>query len=424
MLEYAGKGPAGDSMQQGDIEARMVELAQEGKIGRAPEGRRSDSSSVAAAKRPLRCAAAGIAFRGRPGSDRRRGRRRIRGHPRDPSRPRRGGGLRDRPRGSREAGVGDRLGRRSRRSPARSSSTWASKNLPRIAEQLIEAGRRADEPAAVIQQGTTPTQRTVIGAALDDLPRASPRPAIKPPALTVIGDVVAERERIEWFEQRPLLGRQIVVTRARAQASTFAAQLARAGREVVRGAVDPHRARDDDAVRNVASRVEVDDAYEHDRLHERKRRRIVLRRARARRRSTRARCRRALAVVGGATGTRWLRSRNRSPTTCPSAQTAEGLLELRRPPWTLQVDGCSLPLASDAATGARPTACASVGADVQQVAIYDTVAEALPESRSRRSPAPTSSPSPAARRFTRCWRRSAVPSHCRPHAGLDRTADL
>ena len=106
------------------------------------------------------------------------------------------------------------------------------KALPRIAEQLIAAGRDAGEPAAVIERGTLPDQRTVaatLGAIADEAAAAE----IKPPALTVVGPVVARREAISWLERRPLHGVKVVVTRARAQASELARRLAALGAEPI-----------------------------------------------------------------------------------------------------------------------------------------------------------------------------------------------
>lgn len=106
------------------------------------------------------------------------------------------------------------------------------KRLGEIVARLIAAGRRADEPAAAVERGTTPAQRTVQ-APLADLPEAVSRAQIKPPAVVLVGAVAARRETIAWLERRPLFGRRVVVTRARAQASGLAATLAALGADVV-----------------------------------------------------------------------------------------------------------------------------------------------------------------------------------------------
>jgi uroporphyrinogen III methyltransferase/synthase len=106
------------------------------------------------------------------------------------------------------------------------------KRLAENAAALIAAGRDADEPAAVIERGTWPGQRTVE-ATLSTIAEAVAREGVKAPALIVIGPVVQRREQLEWLERRPLHGRRVVVTRARAQASGLATTLRDLGAEVV-----------------------------------------------------------------------------------------------------------------------------------------------------------------------------------------------
>ena len=106
------------------------------------------------------------------------------------------------------------------------------KRLPDVAARLIAGGRSADEPAAAVERGTTPAQRTV-SATLADLPDAVAAAGIAPPAVMLIGPVAARRETIGWLERRPLFGLRVVVTRARAQASGLAATLAALGADVI-----------------------------------------------------------------------------------------------------------------------------------------------------------------------------------------------
>ena len=105
-------------------------------------------------------------------------------------------------------------------------------NLPTIAGNLIRHGLRPETPAAVIHWGTTPRQRVVTGD-LRSLPGLVEAAGITAPALILVGEVVALRERLNWFERRPLFGRRIVVTRLRAQASELAATLESLGAEVI-----------------------------------------------------------------------------------------------------------------------------------------------------------------------------------------------
>ncbi|MCW8129003.1 MAG: uroporphyrinogen-III C-methyltransferase [Planctomycetota bacterium] len=105
------------------------------------------------------------------------------------------------------------------------------KNLGRIASELSKY-MPATTPAAVIQWGTTPRQRTV-GGTLADIEAKVRAAGLEAPALTVVGKVCALREELAFFEQRPLFGRRIVVTRAREQASDLAQTLADLGAEVL-----------------------------------------------------------------------------------------------------------------------------------------------------------------------------------------------
>ncbi len=106
------------------------------------------------------------------------------------------------------------------------------KALPRIAESLIAAGREPSEPAAVVERGTLPGQRTVAST-LDGIASAAEEAEVRPPSVTVVGPVAAHRERIAWLERRPLHGKKVVVTRARAQASELARRLDALGAESV-----------------------------------------------------------------------------------------------------------------------------------------------------------------------------------------------
>ncbi|HVW45556.1 MAG TPA: uroporphyrinogen-III C-methyltransferase [Solirubrobacterales bacterium] len=106
------------------------------------------------------------------------------------------------------------------------------KRLGENAAALIEAGRDPEEPAAAVERGTWPGQRTVT-ATLGTIAAAVEREAVKAPALIVVGDVAARREELHWLERRPLHGRTVVVTRARAQASGLAKTLRGLGAEVV-----------------------------------------------------------------------------------------------------------------------------------------------------------------------------------------------
>ena len=106
------------------------------------------------------------------------------------------------------------------------------RNLPPICNGLIAGGLDPATPAAVIHWGTTSRQR-VVTSTVADLPAAAEAAGIKPPAIILVGKVVALREKLNWFEARPLFGRRVVVTRARQQASDLTEQLTDLGAEVI-----------------------------------------------------------------------------------------------------------------------------------------------------------------------------------------------
>jgi uroporphyrinogen III methyltransferase/synthase len=105
-------------------------------------------------------------------------------------------------------------------------------NFPAIARALIERGRSPKTPAMAVRWATRPDQQTISGT-LEDLPQRIEEAGMKPPATIVIGEVVALRERFNWFERLPLFGRRIVVTRDRQQAMDLAEPLEALGAEAV-----------------------------------------------------------------------------------------------------------------------------------------------------------------------------------------------
>ena len=101
-----------------------------------------------------------------------------------------------------------------------------------IARRLIAAGRAPETPAVAIRWATRPDQRVVSGT-LNDLAGSMSQVALKPPALIIVGEVVRLREKLDWFEQLPLFGQTIVITRARDQAGALGARLTALGAQVV-----------------------------------------------------------------------------------------------------------------------------------------------------------------------------------------------
>jgi uroporphyrinogen III methyltransferase/synthase len=129
------------------------------------------------------------------------------------------------------------------------------KRMGEIIERLIASGRDAREPAAAIERGTLPGQRT-IEAKLGDLAATATASELRAPAVMVVGPVASRREAIAWLERRPLFARRVVVTRARAQASGLARAVAALGAEVVElPAIRIESRLDSDEVRRAADEI-------------------------------------------------------------------------------------------------------------------------------------------------------------------------
>jgi uroporphyrinogen III methyltransferase/synthase len=104
--------------------------------------------------------------------------------------------------------------------------------LPRIVEGLLAGGRAPETPVALVRWGTWSRQETLVGT-LATIVEQAREVGFQPPAVTIVGEVVRLRERIRWFDNRPLFGRRVLVTRAREQASELSRHLEALGAEAV-----------------------------------------------------------------------------------------------------------------------------------------------------------------------------------------------
>ena len=105
-------------------------------------------------------------------------------------------------------------------------------HLRQITERLITHRKDPQTPVSLVRVGTTPQQEIVQGT-LDDIVQKVEAAQLKSPAVIVVGEVNRLREQLRWFDTKPLFGKRILVTRARAQASEFADLLEANGAAVI-----------------------------------------------------------------------------------------------------------------------------------------------------------------------------------------------
>lgn len=131
------------------------------------------------------------------------------------------------------------------------------KSMPQIVKSLMANGLPADTPAALVQWGTTPIQKSVTGT-LDRIVEVGVSAGIGAPVVLVVGEVAQLRDKLAWFDARPLFGKKILITRARSQASRLAGKLEAHGASTVQvPAIEVVPVEDpselDAAVKNLAS---------------------------------------------------------------------------------------------------------------------------------------------------------------------------
>jgi uroporphyrinogen III methyltransferase / synthase len=245
------------------------------------------------------------------------------------------------------------------------------RNLPLIAERLTAAGRSPAEPAAVVGRGTLPEQRTV-SSTLADISTQVEEAGLGPPAVMVVGPVAVLRERLAWLERRPLFGRTVLVTRARAQASGLAARLRVLGAEVVEAPairIEPRP-----YAGEVRAAAEAIGEYALVILTSPNGAALLMDALGAAGRDARALAGATVAAIGPGTAAELARRGIRADVV-PERSVAESLVEALA---DAPVAGRRVLLARAAeARDLLPQALRERGADVDLVALYDTVPEAL-----------------------------------------------
>jgi uroporphyrinogen III methyltransferase/synthase len=235
--------------------------------------------------------------------------------------------------------------------------------LPATAQRLIAAGRPASEAAAVVERGTLPGQRTVLGT-LETIAQRAAEAQVRPPSITVVGSVSALAQRLAWLEGRPLHDVTVAVTRARAQASGLAGRLRELGAQVVEAP----------AIRIVPLPGPAPDLATYDLvcLTSPNGVRLLFERLAAGGADARALAGATVAAIGPGTA-RALRDRGVLADVVPERFVAEGLVEalagrpVRR----------ALVARAREARDVLPDALRERGAEVDVLALYETVADAL-----------------------------------------------
>jgi uroporphyrinogen III methyltransferase/synthase len=238
------------------------------------------------------------------------------------------------------------------------------RQLPRIAGQLVAGGRSPQEPAAVVEQGTLPSQRTVL-ATLATIADAAAEAHVRPPSITVVGPVAALHAELDWLPTaRPLAGVSVAVTRARAQAGTLAARLRALGADVV----------ETPAIRIEPLAAEVPDIAAYDLLcvTSPNGAQLLLERVR----DARALAGPVVAAIGPGTA-RALREGGVEPDVVPERAIAEALADALRDTLVRR----ALVVGAQESRDTLPAALRDRGATVDEVALYRTVREPLDDAQ-------------------------------------------
>jgi uroporphyrinogen III methyltransferase/synthase len=241
--------------------------------------------------------------------------------------------------------------------------------LARIARELIAAGRPPEQPVALVERGTLPDQRSVTGT-LATIAELAEREQVKAPTVAIVGAVAELGEQLAWLPARPLTGRTVAVTRARARASELARRLGELGATVVqaptirtRALTDPSDPQPFDPTPYdlicVTSPVGVE---------------LLFERLAAGGRDARALAGARVAAIGPGTA-RELSQRGIVADVVPARFVAESLVEALAP---LEIRHALLARAREA-RDVLPDALRARGAEVDVLDLYETVAEPLSE---------------------------------------------
>ena len=239
------------------------------------------------------------------------------------------------------------------------------RQLAGIAERLRAGGRDSDEPAAIVERGTLPGQRLVT-ATLGTIAEVATEAGVRAPAISIFGPVAALADRLGWWRPPPLAGRTVAVTRARAQASGLAGRLRTLGATVL----------EMPAIRIVPLEGPAPELQRYDLvcLTSPNGVRLLFERLGAAGLDARAFAGTRVAAIGPGTA-RELEQRGIVADVVPERFVAEGLVEALA---DVPVQRALVARAAEA-RDVLPNALRDRGAEVDVVALYETVAEPLSE---------------------------------------------
>ncbi len=243
------------------------------------------------------------------------------------------------------------------------------RQLGTLTQRLVDGGRDPEEPAAVIERGTLPDQRVVTGT-LQTIAAVAAAEGVRAPAVSVFGPVVSLRDRLSWLEARPLAGVSIAVTRARAQASALAGRLRELGAAAVEAPVIRIAPIDGPAV--TAGRYDLICLTSPNGVG------LLFARLEAAGQDARALHGARVAAIGPGTAAA-LREHGVIADVVPDRFVAEGLVEALA---DLPVSRALIARAAEA-RDVLPEALRGRGAEVDVMALYETVAEPLSETQRR-----------------------------------------
>jgi uroporphyrinogen III methyltransferase/synthase len=237
------------------------------------------------------------------------------------------------------------------------------RRLDAIADRLAAGGRPPSEPAAVIERGTLPGQRVVVGT-VASIAKVASEAGIRAPAIALFGPAAGLRQNLTWFESRPLAGLSVAVTRARAQASGLADRLSALGARTVQAP----------AIRIVPTEGPAPDVAGYDLicLTSPNGVRLLFARLAAEGRDARALAGTRVAAIGPGTAAA-LGEQGVIADIVPERFIAEGLVEALA---EVPVSRVLIARAAEA-RDVLPKALRERGAEVDTVALYETVAEPL-----------------------------------------------